>query len=357
MERNAMGFFPIVDLRGAPHEMGRAHGRSLGDAVRRNYDIYMRTVQLMAGLAEGEILDRAAHLRPSVEQAAPHLLEEMKGIAEGAGVSLDAVMVINARTELMFGETLLGECTSVAMRRERCATGGPLLAQNWDWKPQIRSGGVILRMEPAGGCRILVCCEAGQVGKIGINERGLGVGLNALRTGKRQLGVPIHVLLRMVLETGGVEEAVALVRRSRPASASHFMLADSGDRIVGLEVSPQGVARIEPKDGVVVHTNHFLDGVLAIHDTNLTDVPDSPVRLERALELLGSRHLWSAEDLKPIFRDHSGAPGSICRHMNPQDPEPLRAETLGGFIFDLGSLSAEVAWGQPCSHPYRSMSL
>lgn len=60
----------------------------------------------------------------------PEYVEEMKGVAQGAGKEYADILALNVRTEIAFGAFSDG-CTAVAMRS---GDGGrSLLGQNWDW--------------------------------------------------------------------------------------------------------------------------------------------------------------------------------------------------------------------------------
>ena len=91
-------------------------------------------------------------------------------MAAGAGVPLKALLALNARTEVMAGVGPT-ECSVVG--------AGGLLAQNWDWHPE--SATVIQIVEHDQGWFVTLT-EAGILAKIGLNDAGLGVCLNLLRT-------------------------------------------------------------------------------------------------------------------------------------------------------------------------------
>jgi isopenicillin-N N-acyltransferase-like protein len=170
-------------------------------------------------------------------------------------------------------------------------------------------------------------------------------------------GVPTHVLLRQVLSAATIEQATAMMRGTKCAASSHMLLGEAGGSIIGLEVSPAGVAEIRPKDGIVLHTNHFCDASLAKQDLALDIVPDTTVRLSRATSLCERRKKWDAETIREILSDHANGPSSICRHVDPQKPKHARMETLVSLIFDLNTKTAWVAHGQPCRSAYEHVEL
>jgi isopenicillin-N N-acyltransferase-like protein len=348
---------PIIDLKGTAYEMGLTHGRALAAQIKANFNAYVRMIQTSAGLGPGAIKTLARTFLPELERAAPQVLEEMHGIAEGAGVSLETVLVINARSELAFPDQLCAECTVIGLSGNRTISGRVLMAQNWDWIPAVKHTTVLFRIESKGTPRTIMMAEAGQVGKLGFNEAGLGLMLNLLVGKGVRRGVPTHVLLRQVLSAANIEQAAAIIRGAKCACSSHMLLGEAAGNIVGLEVSPAGVAEIKPRDGIVLHTNHFCDAALAEHDLGLDIIPDSTVRLSRVNSLCACRGKWDAETIRQVLSDHASGPSSICRHIDPQKSEHTRTETLASLIFDLEARMAWVAHGQPCRSTYDRIAL
>jgi isopenicillin-N N-acyltransferase-like protein len=349
--------FPLIQLKGSYFEIGLAHGRSLASEIRDNLSLYYNMVEGLTGLDKEQALKRSLEFLSVVQENAPHLTEEMEGISRGAGIPLEAVMLLNARTELMSSKVPGGECTAVGLTADRVEGGRPLLAQNWDWHHAIRKGSALFLVTPPQGPRCLYLAEAGQLGKIGLNENGLGVLLNILFSGQVQNGLPVHIMLRLILEAGRVAEAIRLVKNAVKASSSHFLLGDAKGNIVGLELWPGGVAEIGPTQGVVLHTNHFCGTGSKINDEGLTLFPDTIPRIERAGAFLSQKKRWSADGLKEMFVNHQDGPASICRHVAGDAPEFMRMETIASLVLDLRGKTMEVTAGQPCRNSYQTMSL
>ena len=66
--------------------------------------------------------------QPYLQTSWPQYLDEMHGVAEGAGVAFDDILALNVRTEIAFGAFNDG-CTAISWR----GTHTSILAQNWDW--------------------------------------------------------------------------------------------------------------------------------------------------------------------------------------------------------------------------------
>jgi isopenicillin-N N-acyltransferase-like protein len=74
--------------------------------------------------------------------------------------------------------------SSLELSRERTEKLIQPLCRNWDWKASASSSLIaldILAHEPTKRPRIKIMTEAGVIGKIGVNEFGVSVMLNALK--------------------------------------------------------------------------------------------------------------------------------------------------------------------------------
>ena len=354
-------FFQIVELKGNAHERGLQHGKALAGEIRANLTLYFDMVKGLTGTDPAVCLRHAGKFQEAIDANAPQLLEEMQGIAEGAGVSLDEILFLNARTELMSmradGGTGSGECTAIGLAGERTISGQPIIAQNWDWHERVCASSAVFRLDSADAPRAVYLAEAGQLGKIGINQYGLGVTLNILMTGEMSYGLPVHVLLRMVLGARNVVEAASLIKSCPRGGTSHFLVGDAGGDIKGLELTPVDVAELVPEDGAVIHTNHYCDAALAEKDVGRLLMVDTTARFDRAVGLLAGRRQWDLQSLAELFSDHDNHPASICRHVNPSDPEFLHMMTVASFIMDLAAGKMHVTHGQPCQAAYQEVSL
>jgi isopenicillin-N N-acyltransferase-like protein len=129
-------FFPMIELKGSAYELGLQHGKALAGEIRANLTLYFDMVKGLTGTEPDLCLTHAGKFQKAINVNAPGLLEEMQGIAKGAGVSLDEILFLNARTELMSmrpsGEAERGECTAIGLTGERTINGQAIIAQNWD---------------------------------------------------------------------------------------------------------------------------------------------------------------------------------------------------------------------------------
>ncbi|KAI8663133.1 hypothetical protein LRP88_07335 [Fusarium phalaenopsidis] len=83
-------FYQHVIARGLPYERGLAHGRQAAAKISDNVAYY----KMPGKLAELDVYI------PNIAEFYPAALEEMRGIAVGAGVTLEDVVLLNARYDL-----------------------------------------------------------------------------------------------------------------------------------------------------------------------------------------------------------------------------------------------------------------
>lgn len=339
---------------------GLAFGRANAAAVGRTVERYRRIFSELLGLDDAGI--RAAGERVSTALTGhPGLVDEITGIAEGAGVRAAELFAVNARSEVL-GSSGRPECSVLAV--EPTAFGaGVLLAQNWDWYPDF--GDSLIWWQVAAGERgwFATLTEAGVLAKIGINSRGVGVTLNRLISSGDQVGdgMPVHLAIRLVLERAErLDDAVALLAGQRYDASSAITLGGAGPTgpsVASVEVSPSGVSVVRPDGaGRLAHTNHFLIPPSQGSDAGPGRWPDSLGRFACATAGLAGFAV-DAEQAKATLRSHEGFPRSICAHVDESLPYLETGSTLASVVMDLGAPSVEMAWGQPCTSEYVALPL
>ena len=190
--------------------------------------------------------------------------------------------------------------------------------------------------------------EFGMLAKIGLNSAGLGIHFNLLRhvsdaqpgyddgTTALRAGVPVHLVAAAILgEATTVAEAVELVR-SAPIAASTVITVVTPDEAACMEMSPAGVGVVEPSDGWLVHTNHFLDPRLAEGEAVTEFVTTT---FERQ-DLLSSRVKATPgpldlDGITALLCAHDEDGVSVCRHPIAEAPHGYRSATLATVALDV----------------------
>ena len=320
--------FPYIEVNGSCRERGEAHGEHFAERIERVYHYYMDTLFKTSPLSKGDIEQRAAYMRARVSDYDSGLAEEIEGIARASKHAPWQIYALNARTEIL--NAPVGECTSMAFASEG------ILAQNWDWAEPLEELAVLIRHRRNDGPDYISFNEPGMVAKVGMNDAGLGVCLNILRTSHPLSGIPTHVLLRALLDARSVTEGQQKVQRAGFGKASNIMFADSSGKAVSVEFTGDATHTITPKDGVIVHTNHCI-AEAACGKTTIG--PTSVERLEdahRQLAMTPQRDLALAKEILLSRRDDEG---SINVPYHPK--ESLGGENVGTCATILMDLKAK----------------
>lgn len=239
-----------------------AFGRAQAATVAHTVATYSRILLADRGLGPAEIETRGREVEARIRAFRPALADEIEGIAAGAQQSPGMLFAINARTELLAGGVIAGgaagECSTVALLDAE----GAVLAQNWDFHPDLAGSRVVWTIDLPGGRSLTTFTEAGIVGKVGVSSDGVALAINFLATdvdGGLD-GVPIHVLCRALLEEARTVQDARELIAATPVSASVSMTVagpDAGGVTArAFEVWPGGMAEValDPERGWIAHT-------------------------------------------------------------------------------------------------------
>ena len=343
----------LVDVSGTPRAMGRSHGEQCREPIAREVDGQLDGVARRWRLSRDAALHRFRVFLPLFERAAPASVEEMRGIAEGAGRSFDEILFLNAlhggAEAIEPGAATTSDgCTAFAARPPATADGAVLAGQSKDTGPSSRERYYLLRTRPARGPRVLALTYPGLLALLGISSGGVAVFGNALY-GRRPVFGGTHAMPRRpILESASAKEAVRVFDRLPQWADGNFLVADAGGEMVSVESLGGRIRRVEPDGAVLVHANHILHPDLAADENYPRRAVESEPRHRRMAELLaaGDGRLTPAHCMA-AFRDHANDPDSICRHGGQLGGSP-RCETTGAFVADLKARVLHVCLGQPC---------
>lgn len=356
--------FPRIHVSGGPYERGLQYGAQARQRIHRCVATYDHIFHSYAGWDWSRVTEHARTYIPAVDAFRPHLLEEIRGIADGADLARDDVLALNVRTEIMFAavaQAAARECTAVAALPAVTASGQMLLAQNWDWKPETADNLIVLDARPDTGPSFITVVEAGLLAKTGLNSAGIGLVTNALVSDqdRGEPGVPYHVILRAILESDRLSQALLAVTRHRRASSANYLIGHRDGEAVDVEAAPGDYAQVAvsfPTDGMYSHTNHFVSRPgrdLALKDVALWRGPASLLRLRRAQRLLDENAgLIDPPRLGELLSDHFSYPDGVCTHPDPGLPSVEQYATLFSIIMDLTTGTMWVAPGNPCQSRY-----
>ena len=356
--------FIEVEASGSHREIGRQIGETARELIVAGLAYYEQYHEAMGGVSFALAQREALAYLPAARAALPGVVDELEGMAEGAGVPLARLLVPNLGEELTCNsdpgaatDSLRhgSHCTSVGVR----AGGRCLLAHNEDWWAGDVDKNVLLRITTDDGTSILAMASACLLPPTGINSHGVATGGNTLYADDQRIGVPNNLIRRHLLEARSLDDARERLLLPTRARGSNALLIDSDGRLLDVETSATAAAVIEGDDRLV-HTNHYVHPDMAAHDISTST--GTRQRLARASALLDAG-LERGDDpyelLCVIMSDHDGVADatSICGHPDVSMPVGERDMTTASMIWDTRALTVDVCAGSPCENERRRYSL
>jgi isopenicillin-N N-acyltransferase like protein len=380
-----------VRVEGTSYQRGRQYGAQAAARVRQSVQAYQQVFAHFAGWDWATVRREATRFEKPMAAFRPAYLEEMRGIADGAGLDPIDVLAVNVRTEVMYSAKARqapikqppAECTAFACvpapgqpgqpgavpgqpgavpGQPGTAPGQPgatIIGQNWDWLLHSAQTLVVLEVRQDEGPDFVTVVEAGLLAKAGMNAAGLGLVTNAMVTDADlgEPGLPYHVLLRALLDCATIAEALRVLAAAPRSSSANYLLAHASGTAVNIEAAPGDFTRLYPlypEDGVLRHTNHFLAPSIACTDLALWAMHSTVGRLQRLQAAATARTL---DDFQTVLADHADYPYSICAHPDPAEHPCEQGATIASVLMDLTARQIWLAAGNPCQTPYDQLKI
>ncbi|MBL8708873.1 MAG: acyl-CoA--6-aminopenicillanic acid acyltransferase [Rhodospirillaceae bacterium] len=345
--------FPFVSVSGSPHERGVQYGKAVPERIRRSISLYAGTLDEL-GLDAAQKTRLIGGFAEQIAAFGAHYLEEMRGIASGAGVTLDEIILVNARTEVVAQarraanrpeaeDDAVDGCTGAIILPGRSATGRLIHGMNWDWRAECAETAIVLRVNRDDGPDFLTFVEAGGLARCGLNAAGIAITANYLESERdyREIGVPLVLIRRKVLEQAHFAQAVRAVAATPKACSNNMMLSTAEGFGIDFECAPDEAFPLYPENGLIVHANHWFSPVALAKLKDAGLLGDSFYRDWRVKQLLGEGRI-GPEDLKAALFDSFAAPFAVCRPVLSNKAGDLSA-TVAMIIMDPVAGTMDVA--------------
>ena len=352
---------PVVRVEGTHYEMGRQIGQDRRAVIHAMLATYRHHFE-----AERERLrirswrEATLHARkylPFAEESVPQYVEELQGMADGAEIDFNDLLVLNCM-EALTEDALHRGCTSLAAAPEVTADGTLLVGHNEDWLPDDFETVYLVHARPVDEPAYLAITYGGLLPNIGFNECGIAQCCDSVYPNDARIGVPRIFVSRAVLAARTLDEAIrAALNHRRAAGYNHLIVHASGE-MYNVEVSAADFQVIYGDEGLLAHTNHYASRHMRAMERGSEDLVASRVRYNRTLRLLRSQAgRLDIRALQTILADHVNFPRSTCNHVEISDNPLDRQQTIASLIMDLAANTLHVAWGTPCRASYHSYRL
>jgi isopenicillin-N N-acyltransferase-like protein len=233
--------YRVLHVKGDPYEMGFQQGTLLRDDIRESvrFLFEVKAKELKLELAGIKLLDPKLAIRgiaSGQRKFVPErFFEEMRGVADGAGLDVQDIIIANFIPELFHcsGFALSGSAT-----KDGTLYHGRILDYGCDWRLQDHA--VLTVAEPRGKVPFVNVTYAGFVGSVtGMNAERISIGEMGGRGMGHWEGVPMAFLVRIVLEEAdNLDRAIAVFRDNPRTCEYYFVIADGETgKAVGMEAT------------------------------------------------------------------------------------------------------------------------
>ena len=359
LEQRTSRQLPIIYAHGTLREIGQQIGEDrreqIQDSLCNAREMIEHSCETLHLTWEAAV-NQARKYMPFASERYPQYVQEMEGLAEGAGVSMDDLSVLTALEAVALDALHLSRCTSVAANQDCTADGHVLVGHNETWMPEDEPDVYLIHAQPSDEAPFLAMSYGGLLPNVGFNAHGIAQCCDTMYPNDIRIGIPRVIVSRAVLNACSITEAIkCTIAPLRAAGYNHLIAHDSGE-LFNVEVSARSFAILYGEEGYLAHANHYLDPGMRRIEKDPEDLVSAHVRYHRAVRLLRATRAHNLDTFTDLLRDHANYRFSICNHGIFGAPLD-REKTIASVIMDLTERKLWAAWGNPCENAYFAYAL
>jgi isopenicillin-N N-acyltransferase-like protein len=333
---------PIVEARGTHLEVGQQIGQACQKGIQNTLAGLHN--DLPAGEKWDDMLQQSARYLEFGQQVYPQYIEELEGIAEGADVPFDEVFL--SMCEELWESAAWRGCTDMAARGRATKDGSTLIAHTNDLLPRAEEHLVLLKVQAEDEPEFLGISSGGIAISAGFNAAGISLTGNQLDNNDIRPGVTRLLVVRAILASSHLSEAMDHCLLPQRASSYNNVLADANGEAYSMEGSATDCEPIYIQEDILAHTNHYLSPAMRHFEADRNSIGNSVLRYNRAMRLLRENcGQLTSELFQKLLADHAGYPTSICKHG-------LETVTVFSIIIQVEKLRAWIGRGRACETEY-----
>ncbi len=283
----------LIQQNGNHYNNGFHHGELLRKEIKSNLATWKENMKTELSLSTEEMIDLVytkTNFISTIKTHCPELIEEVKGIAKGAGVDEKLLMCYNLGEEIYnYKNKPIESCSNfgIELKDER------ILFYNQDLPLFLHGNNkpVILKHE-----NYLVFTLPGLVALSGISRYN-AVSCNSLPMLKMNTrGLPLPFAIRKLL-TLKSDKTIDTFFSETPLAIPQNVIIASENRLIGFEISKNETCKYEPENGMIYHTNFPLINT----DYNYSDYSFPSCQRFNMLDSITSINKITKEVIQTIF--------------------------------------------------------
>ena len=213
----------VLFLAGDPYAIGFAHGSLLSDQIGLNVksiiDQYLSNPPFPSQIQK--FLDAVPQIVAHIPDA---YIQEMQGIADGAGFSYEKILLLNLFPELF-------HCSAITVKGKATAQGELYHVRVLDYAAaaNLQETAVVSVVYPDRGSAFVNVGYAGFIGSVtGININKISIGEIGGKGYGLWDGMPMSILLRHILQNAANFEQVDQILKSTPRTCEYYYIFADG---------------------------------------------------------------------------------------------------------------------------------
>jgi len=242
-------------------------------------------------------------------------------------------------------------CTDIAARGRATQGGSTLLGHTNDQLPRHEEHLVILKIQAGDEPEFLGVSSGGAAITAGFNAAGIALTGNQLDSNDTKPGVPRLMLVRAILGSRRLGQALDICALPDRSSNYNNIIADVSGEIFSMEGSATDVEALYIQEDILAHANHYTSPPMRGFEVDRSALGDSLVRHNRAFRLLREKFgEITPETMMEILKDHANFPSSICKHGTI-------TRTAYSIVIQLDQFRCWIGKGRPCEATFQEYRL
>jgi hypothetical protein len=233
----------LTVISGKPRDRGRAYGAKFKDGIHAFLENEIYRTYVDTPNPRERMLRFAGECGKAIREYSPTIMEEMEGMAEGAGLALEEIVLITNHEEL-WHEGLVpasDHCTVFGAAPPDTEDGATFVCQTWDWMESVYGLSTMLHWQRPEGPSVLAYAYPGLWTGAGLNSAGIALCWHTGSGGgdRPRVGIPAYVLIAQMLYQDTLKGALEEARRATYAGWFTFLLGDARGKLTTVRGNPK----------------------------------------------------------------------------------------------------------------------
>lgn len=254
----------VIELTGSAYNRGLIHGKTLKKEIRQIVNRWSDITEMIHGLNMDDMkVDylKKTQFKKSIEKWTPDLLDEINGIADGAGIDRDLIFLLQISEEFEHytPDSNMFKCTAIGVNKTDDSP--TYIAQNMEPVHFLQGYPTLLHIKyEKTNLETYIFTFPGFIGLNGLNNKAVGVTVNGLPDYyHKKDGLPVSCVVRGILEKTTFEDAVDFLYEIDHAKAQNYIVGGV-DSALGLECDSEEIYifKAAENEAITYHTNDYL---------------------------------------------------------------------------------------------------